>query len=212
MTTDSQQVFSASWKIIIPSWPDIGTHFQINSVIDQVCQIEFHKIWLIAVFAYILVRWPWILFHVCQLCPMSAFVNNMATFDVCDVCSLPSMYVHYIWCMSIYFHQGTWYRSFLFPLIKFKFNTITLSNKFDWISIAFNWHCLVVMHPKFDRAFSNWCVGGKCVILAESIAVHFKAVHFEVSKIISMDTDGYHFVKTIVISKCKTFLAHRPFR
>ena len=36
------------------------------------------------------------------------------------------------------------------------------------------------------------------MILAESIVVHFKAVHFEVSKIISMDTDGYHFVKTIV--------------
>ena len=93
-----------------------------------------------------------------------------------------SISVHYIWCLLI------------------TFNTIILSNKFDWILIVFNWHCLVVMHPKFD-SFSIWS-GGKCVISAKSIVVHFKAVHFEVSKI-SMD-----IILLKLMSKCKTFLVH----
>ncbi len=110
-----------------------------------------------------------ILFHVRQLCLMSASVNNMTTFDVRP---LPSMSVDYIWCRWITF---CWLR-----LIRL----LSVINNFDCVQLALS--TVVVMHPKFDQAFSNWCVG-KCVISAKLIVVHLKAIHFEVSKIISMD-------------------------
>ena len=144
--TNLRQVFWASSKIIISSRTDIYAPIfkKIQScwfANRPFCKWPFYKIWLISVLVFFLIRWPWIIFNVGQLCPMS--VNNITTFDS----------FHCLQCLSITFDVCR----LLSGWLRLIFNGYTQQYiwlNFDCVQLALSGYA-----SKYDQAFSNWCVG-----------------------------------------------------
>ena len=169
MTTDSQQVFWASSKIIIPSWPDMRHRNPFS-------------------------KYDWLQFWRTFSFDDHEFYSMFVNYVRC-LCLLTtwqhSMSVHCLQCMPV-----------TFDVCRLTFQWLSLRRLHSVINLRFNFDCI---HLALSSGYASqiWSsifqlMRGRCMISTKSIVVHFKAVHFEVSEIISMNTDGYHFVKTIV--------------